>query len=97
MDWQEHVVIDSRYLRPTDVAHLQADPSKARKALGWTPKVGFHELVKVMVDADLKAVGIPPVGEGEEFIRQNFDDWHVWDTATAGMATPAPTSNTGRG
>jgi GDPmannose 4,6-dehydratase len=96
LDWNDHVEIDTRYFRPTEVGNLQADPSKAREVLGWTPKVGFHELVKVMVDADLEAVGVTPVGEGEEFIRQNFEGWHVWDTARAGMATSSPTSTIGR-
>jgi GDPmannose 4,6-dehydratase len=53
LDWQKHVVTDPKYMRPAEVDLLQADPSKARKELDWTPKVGFNELVAMMVDADL--------------------------------------------
>jgi GDPmannose 4,6-dehydratase len=53
LDWRDHVVLDPRYLRPAEVYDLQADPSKARAALGWEPQVGFAELVRMMVDADL--------------------------------------------
>lgn len=53
-DWQKHVAIDPRYYRPTEVENLIADYSKARKKFGWKPKVKFKELVKIMVDADLK-------------------------------------------
>ena len=64
LDWQEHVEIDSRYFRPTDVSDLRADARKARRVLEWTPRVGFHELVRIMVDADMEAIGLPAIGEG---------------------------------
>jgi GDPmannose 4,6-dehydratase len=54
LDWRKHVVTDPRFMRPAEVDLLQADPSKARRELGWTPKVGFEELVAMMVDADLE-------------------------------------------
>ncbi len=54
LDWKKHVKIDPRYFRPTEVDALQGDISKAAKKLGWKPKVKFKELVKIMVDADLK-------------------------------------------
>jgi GDPmannose 4,6-dehydratase len=54
LDWQEHVVVDPRFVRPAEVDVLLADPSKARRQLGWTPTVGFAELVRTMVDADLE-------------------------------------------
>jgi len=53
LDWQEHVEIDSRYFRPSEVDHLQGDSSKARANLGWAPKVSFTELVRMMVERDL--------------------------------------------
>jgi GDPmannose 4,6-dehydratase len=56
LDWKKFVELDERYLRPTEVDVLIGDATKARKQLGWTPKVKFHELVKMMVDADLKLV-----------------------------------------
>jgi GDPmannose 4,6-dehydratase len=53
LDWKEHVEIDPWYYRPTEVDMLLGDSSKARKELGWEPKVGFKELVRLMVDHDL--------------------------------------------
>ncbi|NOT60461.1 MAG: GDP-mannose 4,6-dehydratase [Acidobacteria bacterium] len=56
LDWQAHVEIDPRYYRPAEVDLLIGDASKARKKLGWEPKVKFAELVKMMVDADMAAL-----------------------------------------
>jgi GDPmannose 4,6-dehydratase len=52
LNWEDHVKIDPRYFRPTEVDALCGDASKARKALGWKPRVGFDQLVKMMVEAD---------------------------------------------
>jgi GDPmannose 4,6-dehydratase len=57
LDWRRHVVIDPQLYRPAEVDLLQSDPSKARRVLGWRPKVSFEQLVTRMVDADLAAVG----------------------------------------
>lgn len=54
LDWQDHVAIDARYFRPTEVDALQGDAAKAREKLGWEPKVTFKELVRMMVDHDLE-------------------------------------------
>jgi len=54
LDWTEFVEFDERYLRPTEVDHLEGDSSKARETLGWAPTVGFEELVEMMVQADLE-------------------------------------------
>ncbi len=54
LDWREHVKSDPRYLRPAEVDLLLADPSKAKRVLGWSPKVGFQELVDRMVDSDVE-------------------------------------------
>jgi GDPmannose 4,6-dehydratase len=54
LDWRDHVEIDSRYFRPTDVDFLQGDASKAKRKLHWEPRVRFKELVRIMVDADLR-------------------------------------------
>ncbi|HEX6105739.1 MAG TPA: GDP-mannose 4,6-dehydratase [Gemmatimonadales bacterium] len=54
LDWQEYVVSDPKYYRPAEVDLLLADPAKARRELGWSPQVGFRELVAMMVDADLE-------------------------------------------
>jgi GDPmannose 4,6-dehydratase len=53
LDWKEYVEIDQRYFRPAEVDLLLGDASKARRKLGWEPKVGFDELVKLMTDYDL--------------------------------------------
>lgn len=54
LDWREHVEIDSRYFRPTEVDYLLGDASKAREKLGWEPKTSFKQLVKMMVDHDFE-------------------------------------------
>ncbi len=54
LDWKECVKFDARYERPAEVDLLIGNPEKARKQLGWEPKVRFKELVKIMVEADLK-------------------------------------------
>jgi len=57
LHWQDHVVVDPKYFRPAEVDMLQGDPSKARRVLGWQPKVSFRELVRIMVDADMAGQG----------------------------------------
>ncbi len=52
LDWREFVKIDPRYFRPAEVDLLIGDASKAKRVLGWQPKVSFKELVRIMVDAD---------------------------------------------
>lgn len=54
LDWHKHVVIDPRYLRPTEVDFLQGNASKAKRVLKWEPRVTFKELAKMMADADMK-------------------------------------------
>jgi GDPmannose 4,6-dehydratase len=56
LDWQQHVKLDPKYLRPSEVDHLLGDASKAQRALGWKPTVTFDALVGMMVDADMEAV-----------------------------------------
>ena len=53
LDWKKHVKIDPKYYRPTEVDLLIGDASKAKKELGWQPKIKFQELIAMMVDADL--------------------------------------------
>jgi GDPmannose 4,6-dehydratase len=53
LDWREHVEIDSRYIRPTEVDALVGDASKAAKVLGWMPKTHWKQLAELMVDSDL--------------------------------------------
>jgi GDPmannose 4,6-dehydratase len=63
LDWREHVEVDARYLRPTEVDFLLGDASKARTKLGWKPKVGFEQLVIMMMDHDLE------LAKRERFLR----------------------------
>jgi GDPmannose 4,6-dehydratase len=56
LNWEEHVVIDPQFFRPAEVDLLIGEPTKAREELGWKPEVGFEELVRLMVDADLSAL-----------------------------------------
>lgn len=53
LDWRQHVEVDQRYFRPTDVEVLQGDATRARTVLGWRPNVGFDDLIKMMVQHDL--------------------------------------------
>jgi GDPmannose 4,6-dehydratase len=53
VDVDDRVVIDPTFLRPADVEHLIGDAGKARRVLGWEPEVGFEQLIRTMVDADL--------------------------------------------
>jgi GDPmannose 4,6-dehydratase len=52
-DWHNYVKIDPRFKRPAEVVHLKSRPTKVKEKLGWSPKVAFPELVKMMVEADL--------------------------------------------
>lgn len=69
------VEIDPRYFRPTEVDFLLADPSMAKKELGWEPKVTFADLVKIMVDADMVQAGLVPPHEGECILREKGIHW----------------------
>ncbi len=68
LDWKEYLEIDPRYFRPAEVDYLCADSTKARKVLGWQPTVTFDELVRIMVDADMRQVESRLKG-GAEFLR----------------------------
>ena len=59
-DWQQHVEIDTRYFRPTEVDELCGDASKARTVLNWEPTTTFHALVRLMLEADLREAGLDP-------------------------------------
>ncbi len=81
LDWRGFVEIDPRYFRPAEVDVLIADAGKARAALDWHPKINFHELVRIMVDADLEAAGAEPIGEGSRILGSKFSGWHQWESA----------------
>ncbi|MDP3990937.1 MAG: GDP-mannose 4,6-dehydratase [Candidatus Nealsonbacteria bacterium] len=73
-DWQPYVEIDKHYFRPTEVDSLMGDASKSKEKFGWQPKIKFKELVRIMVDADLRALGLPCPGEGDQIIKEKFPD-----------------------
>jgi len=52
LDWQDYVVVDPKFYRPAEVDLLVSDPGKAKAVLGWVPKIGFEELIEMMVRAD---------------------------------------------
>jgi len=69
LNWQDYVEFDERYLRPAEVELLIGDPSKAKQKLGWEPSVTFEQLVGLMVEADLQALGqIASNGNGSHLI-----------------------------
>jgi GDPmannose 4,6-dehydratase len=74
LDRSKHIKIDPRYFRPTEVEVLIANSERSAKELGWRPKINFEELVKIMVDADMRAAGIEPVGEGDAILKRRFHD-----------------------
>jgi GDPmannose 4,6-dehydratase len=75
LDWKKYVTIDPHYFRPTEVENLQADASEAHTKLGWAPKVKFRDLVRIMMDADLEAVGIPPPDAGKHQRDSGHFSW----------------------
>jgi len=85
LDWRDHVRIDPRYYRPTEVDYLLGDSSKAKAAFGWEPKVGFEQLVQIMVDADLELLGVTPPGQGLRALQARFNGWHRWESQVVSM------------
>jgi GDPmannose 4,6-dehydratase len=75
LDFEKYVEIDQRYYRPTETEELVADSTKAKKKLGWTPKIRFKDLVKIMVDADMRKTGLKPIGEGDEILQKLSIKW----------------------
>jgi GDPmannose 4,6-dehydratase len=72
LDVEEHVTVDEGLFRPPEQNVLVADSRKASKMLDWEPTITFPELVKIMVDADLRRQGVPPIGEGDDVLRRKF-------------------------
>ncbi len=68
LDWEKYVEVDKKFIRPNDVPCLLGDPSKAKRELGWQPKVSFKELVKMMVEADLEKYQ-NPTKHSEQFLK----------------------------
>lgn len=78
LEWRSHVKISERYMRPLEVDSLIANTAKAREKLGWAPRVGFRELVAIMLDADLEAAGLRAPGRGEAILEEKIGHWNRW-------------------
>lgn len=74
LDREKYIRTDKRYMRPTEVDELRADCSRAREQLEWEPRIKFPDLVKIMVDADLRSCGLEPIGGGDEILKERFPD-----------------------
>ena len=76
LNYKKYVKIDKRYFRPTETEELVANSRKAKKNLGWNPKIKFRDLVKIMVDADVRKVGVNCLEEGDRILERIFP--HRW-------------------
>ena len=85
LDWHRHVKMSERYLRPLEVDVLVADARKARQKLGWEPRIGFRDLVAIMVDADVEALGLKPRGLGKAVLAEKIGHWNQWHNSVTRM------------
>ncbi len=76
LNWEKYAKIDPRYFRPTEVEGLVADSTRAKENFAWQPKIKFKELVRIMVDADMRKAGLKPIGEGDKILKEKFP--HRW-------------------
>ena len=74
LDPKKYIEIDKWYFRPTEVSELTADCSKAEKDLNWKPRVKARDLAKIMIDSDMRALGLNPIGEGDKILEEKFPD-----------------------
>jgi len=81
LDSTKYVKRSERYLRMLEADNLVADASKAREKLGWAPKIGFAELVTILVDADMEAAGLPSPGRGKRVLEEKFSYWNHWQNS----------------
>jgi GDPmannose 4,6-dehydratase len=75
LDWQKYVEVDPKFFRPSDVNTIQADISKAKRCLGWSPRINFEDLVYIMMDYELAAEGCDVPGKGLACLREKKFDW----------------------
>lgn len=73
-DWKPYVKIDTLYFRPAEVEVLVGDSAKAKTKLGWQPKIKFNDLVKIMIDADFRVLGLTPPGQGDKILKEKFPE-----------------------
>ncbi len=79
LDWEKFVETDPRYFRPLEPNVLLTDSRKAHDVLSWRPIIRFKDLVKIMIDADMRKTGLKPIGEGDAIIQRMFPNrwWKV--------------------
>jgi GDPmannose 4,6-dehydratase len=70
LNWQDHIEVDAAYFRPTDIDRLCGDPGKAEAKLGWQPKTTFEELIREMLEHDLRAQGLDPAQLLQQPVRR---------------------------
>lgn len=86
LNYEDYTEVDPKYFRPTEVDYLLADPTKSRKILGWEPKIKYHQLVRIMLDADLELLGLKCPGEGKKILQEAFPGgWHHWGSTVVSM------------
>jgi len=83
LDWRDHVKISERYFRPLEVQSLRANTTKAKKELQWQPRIHFADLVAIMVDADMEAIGLQPPGKGRLILENKLGHWHQWHNSVS--------------
>ncbi len=78
-NFKPYVEIDPRYFRPAEVEVLVGDASKAKEKLNWQPKIKFKELIKIMVDADLRELNLKAPGVGDKILKEKFPNrwWKI--------------------
>jgi len=95
LDWKEHFEVDPRYYRPAEVDLLVGDPRKARKTLGWEPKVKFKDLVRLMVESDLELAEKEAYTHGYGSIPENLQvetDDHEYTAGAAKQGSKTPSA-----
>ena len=78
LDWHKHVKTSEKYFRPLEVDVLVADARKAHTRLGWEARIGFRDIVAIMVDADIEAAGLAPRGRGKAILEGKIGHWNRW-------------------
>jgi len=77
--------MSERYLRPLEVDVLIANVHKASSKLDWEPQIRFHDLVQIMVDADVESVGLVPRGRGKTILEEKIGNWNRWRNSVTRM------------
>lgn len=72
LDPKKYVKIDPRYFRPAEVENLIGDATKAKQELGWVPRIRCRDLARIMVDSDMRAEGLTPIGEGDRVLKEKY-------------------------